>query len=36
MVAIYFMHNNFVRIHQTLKIMPATAAGVTPQTMGNV
>jgi hypothetical protein len=26
---IYFMHYNFVRIHQTLKITPAMAAGVT-------
>jgi IS1 family transposase len=30
MMAIYFMHYNFVRIHQTLKITPAMAAGVTP------
>jgi IS1 family transposase len=29
MMAIYFMHYNFVRIHQTLKITPAMAAGVT-------
>jgi hypothetical protein len=29
MMAIYFMHQNFVRIHQTLKITPAMAAGVT-------
>jgi IS1 family transposase len=28
-VAIYFMHYNFVRIHQTLKVSPAMAAGVT-------
>ena len=28
-MAIYFMHYNFVRIHQTLKISPAMAAGVT-------
>jgi IS1 family transposase len=28
-MAIYFMHYNFVRIHQTLKITPAMAAGVT-------
>jgi hypothetical protein len=28
-IAIYFMHYNFVRIHQTLKITPAMAAGVT-------
>ena len=29
MMAIYFMHYNFVRIHQTLKITPAMAAKVT-------
>ncbi len=29
MMAIYFMHYNFVRIHQTLKITPAMAANVT-------
>jgi len=29
MISIYFMHYNFVRIHQTLKITPAMAAGVT-------
>jgi IS1 family transposase len=29
MMAIYFMHYNFVRIHQTLKITPTMAAGVT-------
>jgi hypothetical protein len=29
MMAIYFMHYNFVRIHQTLKTTPAMAAGVT-------
>ena len=28
-MAIYFMHYNFVRIHQTLKIAPAMAAGIT-------
>ena len=28
-MAIYFMHYNFVRIHQTLKIRPAMAAKVT-------
>jgi IS1 family transposase len=28
-VAIYFMHYNFVRIHQTLRVTPAMAAGVT-------
>jgi IS1 family transposase len=31
MMAIYFMHYNFVRIDQTLKITPAMAAGVTPK-----
>lgn len=29
MMAIYFIHYNFVRIHQTLKITPAMAASVT-------
>jgi 16S rRNA G966 N2-methylase RsmD len=29
MMAIYFMHYNFVRIHQTLKVTPAMAARVT-------
>jgi hypothetical protein len=29
MMAIYFMHYNFVCIHQTLKVTPAMAAGVT-------
>jgi hypothetical protein len=28
-VAIYFMHYNYVRIHQTLRCTPAMAAGVT-------
>src|SRR5665811_1270661 len=31
MMALYFMHYNFVRIHQTLKVTPAMAAGVTPK-----
>jgi IS1 family transposase len=31
MMAIYFMHYNFARIHQTSKITPAMAAGVTPK-----
>jgi hypothetical protein len=31
MMAIYSMHYNFVSIHQTLKITPAVAAGVTPK-----
>ena len=30
-MAIYFMHYNFVRIHQTLRMTPAMAAGVTPK-----
>jgi hypothetical protein len=28
-MATYFMHYNFVRIHQTLRVTPAMAAGVT-------
>src|SRR5205823_9879444 len=28
-VAIHFMHYNFVRIHQSLQVTPAMAAGVT-------
>jgi IS1 family transposase len=28
-MALYFMHYNFVRIHQTLRVTPAMAAGVT-------
>ena len=28
-VALYFMYYNFCRIHQTLRITPAMAAGVT-------
>ena len=28
-VAIHFMHSNFVRIHQSLRVTPAMAAGVT-------
>jgi hypothetical protein len=28
-MSIYFMHYNFVRIHQTLRCTPAMAAGVT-------
>ena len=31
MMAIYFMHYNFVRIQKTLKITPAMAANVTPK-----
>ena len=30
-VAIHFMHYNFVRVHQSLRITPAMAAGVTPK-----
>ena len=28
-IALHIMHYNFVRIHQTLKVTPAMAAGVT-------
>lgn len=28
-MSIYFMNYNFVRIHQTLRVTPAMAAGVT-------
>jgi hypothetical protein len=31
MMAIYFMHYNFLRIHQTLKVTPAMAADVAPK-----
>ena len=27
-IAIHYMHYNFVRIHQTLRVTPAMAAGV--------
>jgi hypothetical protein len=27
-IAIYFAHYNFVRVHQTLRVRPAMAAGV--------
>ena len=30
-LSIYFMHYNFVRIHQTLRCSPAMAAGVSNQ-----
>jgi IS1 family transposase len=30
-LAIFYMHYNFVRIHQTLRVTPAMAAGVTSQ-----
>ncbi len=32
-IAIYFMHYNFVRIHQTLRVTPAMEAGVTKKLM---
>jgi IS1 family transposase len=32
-IAIYFMHYNFSRIHQTLRVTPAMAAGVTDKLM---
>ena len=37
-VALYFMHYNFVRIHKTLRVTPAMAAGVTKKlwTLGDV
>jgi hypothetical protein len=28
MIALYFMHYNFCRIHQTLRVTPAMAAGI--------
>ncbi len=28
-LSIYFMHYNFIRIHQSLRVTPALAAGVT-------
>ena len=28
MVALHFLHYNFARIHKTLRITPATAAGI--------
>ena len=28
-IALHFMHYNFARIHQTLRVTPAMAAGVT-------
>jgi len=28
-MALHFMYYNFVRVHQTLKVTPAMAAGVT-------
>jgi len=34
MMALYFMHYNFVRIHQTLRVTPAMAAKVTDRLWG--
>ena len=28
-ISLYFMHYNFVRVHQTLRVTPAMEAGVT-------
>jgi hypothetical protein len=28
-IALHYMHYNFVRIHQTLRVTPAMAAGLT-------
>ena len=33
-VALYFMHYNFARIHRTLRITPAMAAGVSDHVWG--
>ena len=30
-VALHYMHYNFIRIHKTLRVTPAMAAGVTKQ-----
>ena len=34
MVALHVMHYNFVRIHQSLRVTPAMAAGVTEHLWG--
>lgn len=34
MIALFFMHYNFCRIHQTLRVTPAMAAGVTDRVWG--
>jgi hypothetical protein len=34
MVALHVMYYNFVRIHQTLRVTPAMAAGVTDRLWG--
>jgi hypothetical protein len=33
-VALHFAHYNFVRIHQTLRVTPAMAAGITDHLWG--
>ncbi|MBI1953317.1 MAG: DDE-type integrase/transposase/recombinase [Candidatus Omnitrophica bacterium] len=33
-IALYFMHYNFVRIHKTLRVTPAMAAGITDRLWG--
>ena len=35
MVSLYFMYYNFARVHQTLRLSPATAAGVSAK-LGNI
>lgn len=37
-VALHYMHYNFVRIHKTLRVYPAMAAGVTDRlwTIGDI
>jgi hypothetical protein len=33
-VALYFMHYNFCRIHQTLRVTPAMEAGISDHVWG--
>jgi hypothetical protein len=33
-MALYFMHYNFVRIHQTLRVTPAMEAGIAGHVWG--
>ena len=33
-LALHYMHYNFVRIHQTLRVTPAMAAGLTDRVWG--
>ena len=33
-IALHYMHYNFVRIHQTLRVTPAMAAGLTDRVWG--